>query len=174
MGPKYEVVSFLVGKLHLFTFFHDTGLYMPTPSDSQHATDLICELAQYNNEPHLWFWTMCFNRLGKNIASSEIRTRDPLIRLWSSSRSATRTVLSEEGDKFDYSSLTFCKLKYLTQSISPATGLFVLILPVLATFWNAKAPIFFCHFPTPNFCRTVPIELMFTNVEVNYSAKTRY
>ena len=27
------------------------------------------------------------------------------------------------------------------------------ILPVLATFWIAKTPIFF-HFPTPNFCRT--------------------
>ena len=50
-------------------------------------------------------WTVCFNRLGKNFASSEIRTRDPDIRLGSSNRSATRTVLPEEGDKFDYSSL---------------------------------------------------------------------
>ena len=46
-----------------------------------------------------------FNRLGKNIAASEIRTHDPVIRLGSSNRSATRTVLPEEGDKFDYSSL---------------------------------------------------------------------
>ena len=30
-------------------------------------------------------------------------------------------------------------------------------LPVLATFWIAKTQIFF-HFPTPNFCRTVPVE----------------
>ena len=43
-----------------------------------------------------------FNSLGKNIASSEIRTRDPVIRLGSSNRSATRTVLPEESDKFDY------------------------------------------------------------------------
>ena len=49
-----------------------------------------------------------FNRLGKNIASSEIRTRDPVIRLRSPNRSATRTVLLEEGDKFDYSSLNRC------------------------------------------------------------------
>ena len=46
-----------------------------------------------------------FYRLGKNIASSEIRTRDPVIRLGISNRSATRTVLPEEGDNFDYSSL---------------------------------------------------------------------
>ena len=49
-----------------------------------------------------------FNRLGKNIASSEIRTRNPVIRLGSSSRSVTRAVLSEEGDKFDNSSLHRC------------------------------------------------------------------
>ena len=49
-----------------------------------------------------------FNRLGKNIASSEIRTRDPVIRLENSNRSATRTVLPEEGDKFDYSALNRC------------------------------------------------------------------
>ena len=47
----------------------------------------------------------CFNRLGKNSASSEIRTRDHVIRLGSSNRSATRTVLSEQGDKFDHSLL---------------------------------------------------------------------
>ena len=37
------------------------------------------------------------------------------------------------------------------------------ILPVLAIFWIAKTPIFF-HFPTPNFCKPVPIELMFTHL----------
>ena len=42
-----------------------------------------------------------FNRLGKNIASSEILTCDSVIRLGSSKQ----TVLPEEGDKFDYSSL---------------------------------------------------------------------
>ena len=49
-----------------------------------------------------------FNRLGKNIASNEIRTLHPVIRLGSSNPSATRTVLPEEGDKFDYSSLNRC------------------------------------------------------------------
>ena len=42
-----------------------------------------------------------FGRLGKNITSSEIRTRDPVIRRGSSIRSATQTVVPEEGDKFD-------------------------------------------------------------------------
>ena len=45
-----------------------------------------------------------FNKLGKNIASSEIWTRETMIRLGSSNRSATQMVLPEEGDKFDYSS----------------------------------------------------------------------
>ena len=42
------------------------------------------------------------------------------------------------------------------------SGFFFPILPVLATFWNAKTPIFF-HFPTPNFCEAVPVKLMFTH-----------
>ena len=50
----------------------------------------------------------CFNRLGKNIASSEIRTSDPVIRPGSSNRSATGMVLPEEGDNFDHSSLNSC------------------------------------------------------------------
>ena len=50
----------------------------------------------------------CFNKLGKNIASSKIGTHDPVIRLGSSNHSGTRTVLPEEGDKFDYSSLNRC------------------------------------------------------------------
>ena len=43
----------------------------------------------------------------------------------------------------------------------------------LATFWNAKSPIFF-HFPSPNFCRTVPSNLCSPMSGVDYSAKTRY
>ena len=59
MGPKYEIVSFLVlvGKLHLFTFFHDTGLYMSTPSDSYLCVPqtLFVNWLNNNNEPDLWF-----------------------------------------------------------------------------------------------------------------------
>ena len=39
------------------------------------------------------------------------------------------------------------------------------ILPVLATFWIAKTPIFF-HFPTPIFAESVPVELMFNHSTV--------
>ena len=57
MGPKYEIVSFLIGKLHLFTFFHDVGLYMSTPSDSICACHgfLFVNRLNNNNEPDLWF-----------------------------------------------------------------------------------------------------------------------
>ena len=57
MGPKYEIVSFLVGKLHLIMFFHDTGLYMPTPSDSYLCIPptLFVNWLNNKNEPDLWF-----------------------------------------------------------------------------------------------------------------------
>ena len=57
MGPKYEIVPFLVGKLHLCTFFHDTGLYMPTPSGSYlyMPPTLFVNWLNNDNEPDLWF-----------------------------------------------------------------------------------------------------------------------
>ena len=47
------------------------------------------------------------------------------------------------------------------------------ILPVLATFWIAKTPIFF-HFPTPNFCRTGTHRTYVHPFVLDYWAKTRY
>ena len=47
------------------------------------------------------------------------------------------------------------------------------ILPVLATFWIAKTPIFF-HFPAPNFCRTGPRRTYVHPFDLDYWAKTRY
>ena len=47
------------------------------------------------------------------------------------------------------------------------------ILPVLATFWIAKTPIFF-HFPTPNFCRTGTRRTYVHPFDLDYWAKTRY
>ena len=47
------------------------------------------------------------------------------------------------------------------------------ILPVLATFWIAKTPIFF-HFPTPNFCRTGTRRTYVQPFDRDYWAKTRY
>ena len=47
------------------------------------------------------------------------------------------------------------------------------ILPVLATFWIAKSPIFF-HFPTPNFCRTGIRRTYVHQFDLDYWAKTRY
>ena len=47
------------------------------------------------------------------------------------------------------------------------------ILPVLATFWIAKTPIFF-HFPTPNFCRTGTRRTYVHPFVLDYWAKTRY
>ena len=40
-------------------------------------------------------------------------------------------------------------------------------------FLITKTPIFF-HFPTPNFCEPVSVELMFTNVVLDWWAKTCY
>ena len=47
------------------------------------------------------------------------------------------------------------------------------ILPVLATFWIAKTPIFF-HFPTPNFCRTGTRRTYVHPFYRDYWAKTGY
>ena len=47
------------------------------------------------------------------------------------------------------------------------------ILPVLATFWNAKTTIFF-PFSNSQFLLNRTVELMFTNVALDYLAKTRY
>ena len=47
------------------------------------------------------------------------------------------------------------------------------MLPVLATFWIAKTPIFF-HFPTPNFCRTGTRRTYVHPFDLDYWAKTRY
>ena len=51
--------------------------------------------------------------------------------------------------------------------------IFFSILPVLATFWIAKTPIFF-HFPTPNFCRTGTRRTYVHPFDLAYWAKTRY
>ena len=40
--------------------------------------------------------------------------------------------------------------------------------------FRSPKPWFFFHFPTPNICRTVPSELAFTNVDLDYWAKTCY
>ena len=55
----------------------------------------------------------------------------------------------------------------------PATGVIFPILPVLATFWIAKTPIFF-HFPTPNFCRTGTHRTYVHPFDRDYWAKTGY
>ena len=47
------------------------------------------------------------------------------------------------------------------------------ILPVLATFWNAKIPDFF-HFPTPNFLFLALSNLCSPMSGLDKSAKTRY
>ena len=58
-----------------------------------------------------------FNRLEKDIASREIQTRNTEIRLRSSNRPPMRTVLPEEGDKFDYSYLNICFNKPLHTTV---------------------------------------------------------
>ena len=68
---------------------------------------------------------------------------------------------------------TFCVMRYLTWSISPAAGLFFSNITSFSYFLECRNPDFF-HFPTPSFCRTVPSELMFTSVGVDYLAKTHY
>ena len=47
------------------------------------------------------------------------------------------------------------------------------ILPVSAIFWNAKTMIFF-PFSNSQFLPNRSVKLMFTNVALDYSAKTRY
>ena len=49
--------------------------------------------------------------------------------------------------------------------------IFFPILPALAAFWIAKTPIFF-PFSNSEFFRTIPVELMFTNIANDYWAKT--
>ena len=39
--------------------------------------------------------------------------------------------------------------------------------------WIAKTQISF-HFPAPDFCKPVPVELKYTNFELDYWAKTPY
>ena len=65
-------------------------------------------------------------------------------------------------------------LRYLTWSILPATGVFFFsILPVLATFWIAKTPIFF-PFSNSQFLRTGTRRTYIHPFDLDYWAKTRY
>ena len=76
------------------------------------------------------------------------------------------------GDRLLHLNLLHAEVSYIIDTACRWTFFFP-ILPVLATFWSAKTPIFF-HYPIPSFCWTLPSNLCSPMLGLDYSAKTRY